>query len=222
MNIFLCWSQRTQHAVVPEDPAAALGPVHTDLQPVPPPLPDPPWPPLQQPAGSRGSERRGRTGLHPRGRLGIPPAVRGVCLLLILILLFFRRVQSGKKDFKSRKLPLHEPDEAQRSDAPQQQQRGPQEQADPVPGRPDQYHERALWCGQSQKPARQSGWERAPPGSDWTEKVNTDNFNLTDSHDQCWPRSLKYNEVLCIHFKVTVLICLSREFSLKYSLTLQV
>lgn len=185
MNIFLCWSQRTQHAVVPEDPAAALGPVHTDLQPVPPPLQDPFRPHLQQqPAGSRGPERRGRAGI-PYGRLGIPPAVRGVSLLL----LHFCRVQSGKKDFRSRKLPLHEPDEAQRADAPQQQQRGPEEQADPVPWRPDQHHERPLWCGQSQKPARQGGRERASPGSDWTEKVNVGNFNLTDSHDQCWPRS---------------------------------
>lgn len=170
----LCRSQRTQHAVVPEDPAAALGPVHTDLQPVPPPLSVPLRSPVRRSDGSRGPERRGRAGLLPRGRLGVPPAVRGVSLLLLC------RVKSREKDLKSHKLPLHEPDEAQRADASQQQQRRPEEQADPVPGCPDQHHERPFWCGQSQKPASQGGRKRAPAGSYWTEEVNiSDNLDLT-------------------------------------------
>lgn len=135
----MCPSRRTQHAVVPEDPAAALGPVRADLQSVPAPVPL--RPPVRRPDGSGGPESRGRAGLLPRGRPGLSPAVRGVSHLLLL----FLRVQPRKKDFKSRKLPLHEPNEAQGADSPQQQQQGgSEEQADPVPGRPDQHHERPL------------------------------------------------------------------------------
>ena len=156
--------------------------MHTDLQPVPAPLPVPPGPPVRRPDGGRGPERRGRAGLLPRGRLGVPPSVRGVPLLLfLLLLLLFCRVQPGKKDFKSRfKLPLHEPDEAQRADAPQQQQqqRGPEEQADPVPGRPHQHHERPLRRGKGQEPAREGGRERAPAGSDRPEEVSRESGQL--------------------------------------------
>lgn len=193
----LCWSQATRHAGVPEDPAAAGGPVHADLQPVPAPLALRLPPAVRRPAGARCPERRARARLCPRGRLGSSPAVRGVSLHLpLLVLLLLGGVQPGKKDFKSCKLPLHEPDQAQGSDAPQQQQQqgGPQEQAHSVPGRPNQHHECAVRRGQSQAPSRQSGRERASLGSRWAQEVNTvarttwQTVTLrTDSHDQCWP-----------------------------------
>lgn len=188
LAFFTCfWSQRTQHAVVPKDPAAVLGPVHTDLQPVPPSLPDAPRPPLRRPAGTRGPEWPNWAWLLHWGRLGVPHAVRGVSLLLILhvvVLFLLCWIQSGKKDFKSRKLPLLEPDQAQGPDAPQQQQRGPEEQTDPVPGRPDQHHERALWCGQGQKPASQGGGERASAGANWTEEMKHAQLSF---NRQPWP-----------------------------------
>lgn len=158
--IFECSAQRTQHAVVPEDPAVALGSVHTDLQPVFAPLRLPAPSPLRRPHGSRTPGRWRGARLFPGGRLGVPPAVGGVPLLLhvLLLLLFLRRFQPGETDCSSRRLPHHETDEAQGAGAPQQQQqRAPEEQADPVPGRPHQHHERPVRRGQVKKPARKGG-----------------------------------------------------------------
>ena len=187
-------SQGSQHAVLPEDPAAALGPVRTDLQPVPAPLPQPLRPPVRRPAGGAG--------LLPRGGLGVPAAVRGVPHLLLLLLILFIllcRVRPRQEDLESLKLPLHEPDQAQGADAPQQQQRGPQEQTDPVPGRPHQHHERPVRRGQGQEPARQGGRERASPGADRTEKVTVKDTSWI----QTWPVCASFlccNRLLLIHF----------------------